>query len=310
MNRVKQVVGTAVLAAGLCVCPAWGQGVATTPTGQLNPNTGVPQMDTLIRMSRKITVDFTDRSLRDVMEFIQQYTGADLDIKWRTDRFPDGLDPEEVVTARANNVSTLSLLERILEAVPADFGNDATWQMSDTGAMQIGPKSRLNQYRRIEIYDINDLLLELKDYTEVPELDLQSVLQSSRGGSGQSPFRDDQQENEEDRLTREQRAEEIIDLIIELVQPEQWVENGGEGGSIRYYRGTLIVNAPDYMHRDINGYTFWPKSRTIAGKVDGIRYVGLTTDTGISTIDDIVNQPVSAVVGGRIIRSGPPGGGG
>lgn len=43
--------------------------------------------------------------------------------------------------------------------------------MSDTGAMQVGPCERLNKFKRTEIYDISDLVLEIPNYDNAPELD-------------------------------------------------------------------------------------------------------------------------------------------
>jgi hypothetical protein len=40
--------------------------------------------------------------------------------------------------------------------------------------------------------------------------------------------------------------------------------------------------------------------------MNGRRYVSLGTDNGVSRIDGFANQEVSAVAGGRIIRSGDP----
>src|SRR5690606_5540244 len=171
-------------------------------------------------------------------------------------------------------------LEKVLDKAEVDFTQN-TWQMTEHGTMQVGPKDVLNRDKRVEIYDINDLLFVVPRYDQVPEIDLEAVLQQSEGGQGQSPFEDDDDE-EEERTTREERAEELADLIRTIVETEQWIENGGEGGSIRYWQGTLIVNAPDYMHRQINGYAWWPASHT-ARVVEGRRYVTLNVDTSIGT---------------------------
>src|SRR5690606_7280790 len=105
------------------------------------------------------------------------------------------------------------------------------------------------------------------------------------------------------------RIRNLIDLITTFVEPEQWQDNGGDGGTIRYFQGTLIVNAPDYIHRQINGYTFWP-DRSVQTLPSGRRYVSLNMDTGISTLNGFGREPVTAVVGGRLIRSGDGGPGG
>jgi hypothetical protein len=274
----------------------------------------VPQRDTLQRMMKRISVNFEEKRLEDVIMFIRDFTGADLEPMWIDDRATDGLDKERLVTIKVENVTALKLLERIMEQSRGDFGGDNAWQMSDTGALQFGPKSRLNRIRRVEIYDINDLITEIPDYRDVPRIDLQQALQASQqggGGGGQGPFSETEgNENQQRRLDREQRSQEVMDLLRNLVEMEQWIENGGEGGSMRYWQGSLIVNAPDYMHRGINGYPYWPAQATESRTVNGRRYVSLNGDTGLSRVNDIAQQPVSAVVGGEIIRSDQPPGGG
>jgi hypothetical protein len=167
----------------------------------------------------------------------------------------------------------------------------------------------------VQIYDINDLLMERPDYRDVPRIDLQQALQASQGGGGgggQSPFRNEQDRDDQAARARDRqtKADDLATLIRELVETEQWTENGGSGGSIRFYQGTLIVNAADYIHRAIDGYRYWPANQTVAMKDGkGHRYVSLTGDTGLSRVNGFGQQDVSAVVGGQIIRSSGPGGG-
>ena len=66
-------------------------------------------------------------------------------------------------------------------------------------------------------------------------------------------------------LTPEDEAQTIINLIIQFVEPDQWRDNGGDGGSITFYQGALLVRAPDYMHRQLVGYSFWPTTTTARG---------------------------------------------
>lgn len=296
-------------------------GLATAQTGQASPGrtetgsalrtTGSPQRDTLTRMMKPITIAFNETRLEDAVVFIQQVTGADLEIFWADDRNAIGLDKEMSITLPEHRGTALALLEKVLERAQAGAigGGGNTWQLSTSGAMQVGPKERLNAYRRVELYPINDLLLEIPDYGNAPEFDLQSVLQQGGqqgGGSGQSPFRNDNQDPP-DRRPIGERADEIIQLLTQLVEPEQWEENGGSGGSIRFFQGSLIVNAPDYMHRQLNGYPYWPSRATrFAMAKDGRRYVTLGVDTAIGTLNDIRNVPVTGVVPGQ---QGPGGGG-
>jgi len=267
-----------------------------------------PEAVTLARMMKPMTADFKDLTLRAIMDYIADQTKANLEIFWLDERTGVGLDPEQIISLKVENLPAITVLERVLSKAEDAFGSGNNWQMTEWGEMQVGPTSRLNRFNRTEIYDINDLLLILPEYPEVPQIDLQQALQSSQGGGGQSPFQD-QGGGETEEVPIEERAEEIVNLIQDLVEPDHWIEN--TRGSIRYFKGTVIVRAPDYVHRGIVGYTYWP-TRRLSAVVEGRRYVTMGVDTGISTIDGFGQQPVSAVVGGRIISSDPadPGGGG
>jgi hypothetical protein len=59
------------------------------------------------------------------------------------------------------------------------------------------------------------------------------------------------------------RAEQIIELIIDLVEPAGWARNGGNWASIRYTDGVLIVRAPDFIQREIGGYPPVPKPKRV-----------------------------------------------
>ena len=52
----------------------------------------------------------------------------------------------------------------------------------------------------------------------------------------------------------QEKAEELIAIITELVEPNLWNINGGTAAYIRYYEGNLIIRAPDFVQRQIGGY--------------------------------------------------------
>lgn len=220
------------------------------------------QRETLSRMMVPITIELSDNRLEDVVRFISDFTGADLEPIWRTDRDADGLDKEARVTVSVTNVTVLAFLERILRQSNDGFIEN-TWQLGESGALEFGPKSRLNRLAFLKTYDIQDMLYEIPDFVDVPTLDLDQILQQSGqqgGGGGGSIFQGDQEGGAVQR-PREELAQELINLIIENIEPEQWIDNGGDGGTIRYYNGFLLVRAPDYMHRQLGGYPFMSQRR-------------------------------------------------
>jgi anti-sigma28 factor (negative regulator of flagellin synthesis) len=238
-----------------------------TPT---TVSTGIPQKDTLLRMMTPISVDFQERRLEDVLNFIKSVTTADIDIMWMDDKGNSGLDKETLITAKVDNMSMLRLLEIVLEkASTADANlatNMPTWQMTESGAMQIGPRDRLNKFRRVELYAVNDLLLETPNYDNAPEFDLQAALQDRGrgGGGGQSPFTEAGDEDPAKRPLQEK--------VDELQS---------------------IITAPDYIHRQLNGYPYWPAGTKIT-KSNGRRYVTLGIDNSFSGVRSIQTVPVTA----------------
>ncbi len=272
----------------------------------------IPQRATAQKLLRPVTVSFQDQRLEDVFNFVRDFTGANILPLYADDKFPDGLDPDTTITLDVQGVSALQLIEMVLEQAESEFSTDGnSWQFTPTGTFEAGPKERLNKHRRIEVYNIADMLILVPDYPDAPTFDLNSILQSSGGGGGgQSPFQGGNQNQANTVVPLEDRADDIRLLLTELVEPLQWIDNGGESASIRYWQGNFIVNAPDYVHRELNGYPWWPASATRVTMVQGRRYVTLNSESSFAEVEDLVNQPVSAVVGGRIVRSDDPGGGG
>jgi hypothetical protein len=258
------------------------------------PTTVRPEAATLSRMQKRLTVSFSEMRLEDIFKYIAEATGADFEVLWTDDRSPEGFNKDTPLSIEAKALPALTLLERIVTKAAAadDITGGATWQMTESGSMQIGPKSRLNKYKRVEVYSIEDLLLDVPNFENAPDFNLQSVLQSGQGGGGQSPFQDgaNGQQDDQNRQTRDQKVQEVIDLITKLVETDQWVDNGGDGATITPFRGTLIIDAPDYVHRGVNGYPYWTGGST-AGRRGG-RWVGISGRTSNSQVDGITNTPV------------------
>lgn len=96
-----------------------------------------------------------------------------------------------------------------------------------------------------KIYPIQDLLLRVPQYSNVPVIDLDASLQRSG-----NVFRD----TTGDQLPPAGRAnpQEIIGLIQDFVQPDIWFSD--PNCSIRYFQGSLVIRAPESVHQEISTY--------------------------------------------------------
>ncbi|HMN40107.1 MAG TPA: hypothetical protein PKE29_04625 [Phycisphaerales bacterium] len=312
--KTLSMIAAMVLASGSAAGFAAGQTGAGQTDAVARSSSVRPEVSTLAKMNRRMSLKVEDTRLEDVLKFIQDVTQAELEAFWTSDG-GIGLDKDKKITVNIKNQPALYALEMVLEKSRGDSFSESTWQMSESGAIQIGPKEALNKFKRIVMYNIDDLLIVIPRYTEVPQIDLNNVLSSSGGGGGgQSPFSGDNSTNSplDQQPTKEERAKKITDLLTSLVESQQWQDNGGDGATLHYFNGTLIINAADYIHRQINGYPYWPSgTRRIARAPGERRWVTLNMDTGIGTVDKIRPVPVTAVAGGQGGgATGTPGGGG
>jgi hypothetical protein len=271
------------------------------------PSSGNAARDNMVKMQKLISFDFNESRLEDVMAYITKETGVAFEVLWGSGG--DGLDKEATITLSVKDMEALTALEKIFETLTSGgvSSTDAsTWQFTQYGAMQIGPKKLLNKYKRVEVYDVNDLLFEIPVYDDVPQIDLQALQGGGGGGGGsaRSPFgggggqgNRNNQRGEQRELRRRTRISEIQNLITKTVEADQWALQGGEGGQIEIYEGHFVVLAPDYLHRALVGYTWWPRSSTAGTRQR--RYVSLNTDAANSSIKSVENVPVIAAPGGR-----------
>jgi type II secretory pathway component GspD/PulD (secretin) len=203
------------------------------------------------------TVAFADNAMADVIQFFQTITQLNVDTDWQSlDRI--GIQRETPISLNLSNVSARTLLDRIVEkASGPDAFSRADWAVQD-GVVMIASEERIRRNTALVIYDVRDLLIEVPDYTDVPRIDLNQALQAGgQGGAGGSPFGGGGQEDDREELLRdrEERLDDLIDIITENVDYEGWVDNGGTTGRIQRLvnQGNLIITNTPRNHRAIAG---------------------------------------------------------
>ena len=244
-----------------------------------------------------LSAEFNNTELRDVMQFLKDSTGINMTIKWLTGSSSTGLDPELPVTMSIDHQPALDVLERILDSSSLD-GEEFSWQLHH-GILEIGPKEWLGRKsaQLIRTYDIENLIFEIPDFDNAPTLDLGNfgggggglgggggvggglggggggAGGSGGGGGGGNPGSLSPTDEEE-------RIEKLIQIIVDFVEPTAWNRNGGSWASIREYRGSLIIRAPDFVQRQLEGYPFEPirpagstSNRSLSYEQDGISVI-------------------------------------
>lgn len=280
----------------------------------------------------KVSADFNETPAKDAFEYLKTVLGVPLVVRYDTDRnATSGIDPDATITLEVTQAPALEVLKLMLQQV--EDLDPCTWQLRD-GYIEVGTKERLSApaARELRMYPIRDLLFEPPYFDNAPDFNLNSSIQqggggqggqggggggfggggggfggggggggfggggggSGGGGGGGGIFGEPGDAPE--RKSTEEKVQELIDVILETVEPDAWVDNGGDAATIRFYQDVLIIRAPDYIQRQIGGYDFAPRPPR---RVVGSRYVDLTTSVGIAENVRFRPQTVTGAAGGN-----------
>lgn len=202
-------------------------------------------------------------ALVDCIDFLRDVSSANLHVNWRALELI-GIGKDVAISLDLRDVSLRTALRLML--AQADPAGMVTFYLDD-GVIEITTRDLADSRLITKVYFVDDLLMVIPNFRG-PDLNLESTHASggrssgSGGGggggsrSGQSLFDDQQGADGEDEVeqptTKAERADQLIRLIQDIVQPDIWRDNGGVA-SIRYFNGHLVVTAPRSVHEAIGG---------------------------------------------------------
>lgn len=232
----------------------------------------------------RLSVDFRETPARDALDYIKTTLGINLIARYNDEATGVGIDPEALITLELDDVPSLEVLQLVLEQCAGVNGQDATWQVRN-GFIEVGTKDRLSAApaRYTVVYDVDDLLYEVPKFDDAPQIQLDEIYRNYPYGyapylvggpyppagpfvSGHSisgaiggPSTSLGPGPGNTTGERDARGQELADHVTMIVEPDAWERNGGTWASIRYTQGVLIVNAPEFIQRQIGGSRPVPK---------------------------------------------------
>jgi type II secretory pathway component GspD/PulD (secretin) len=202
--------------------------------------------------SSRTNLDLNENRFEDAVKFLQGVTQINFDVDWEA-LAAVGVERDTLVTLKLNNATVKTILDRLTAKVSRDQFAKAGWSVSE-GVVVVSSDEALRRNRTLVIYNIQDLLFEIPNYPDVPQIDLNNVLQQSQGGGGggQSPFTN-VNNTAPPAPDREARIRQIVDIIQQNVDFDGWKDNGGETGALQELNGSLIITNTPTNHREIVG---------------------------------------------------------
>ena len=214
----------------------------------------------------------TSVNLKDIpgklaLEIWSNQTNVPLVVNWKSLE-AQGIDPTTPINLTLGKVPAEVVLNLIIQQMhPDPIANDRLLLDVQQWYVRVMTKEDALRRSTTKLYFIGDLLMDIPNFDNAPGFDLNDALSNtSSGGSGQGTtggnrggggdrglFDTDDDDRDEPRLSKEEKAERIADMIRNTIEPDIWRANGGEYGSVRYFRGMLVVKAPEFVHEQIGG---------------------------------------------------------
>ena len=197
---------------------------------------------------------FTGVTFGDAIEFLRDVAGVNIHVNWKALE-GEGVTADTPINLRLRSVTLRKVMNLLLSE--ASGGDNLTWHV-DQGVVEITTRELADKKMYTKVYPIHDLIMDVPDFIG-PNMSLQSAsdqAQQGGGGGGSGGLfgqsGDSSRDDEEQTPNRDERGQQLVDLIMETVRPDIWAANGGTA-SIRYFNGSLIVTAPRSVHQAIGG---------------------------------------------------------
>lgn len=207
-----------------------------------------PRATTNLLLERRLSLDTPPLPLDQLLAAVTTLSGVKIEALWEKANDSSGLSKDFELGLSMRNKTVREVLEKIGEALEAE-GKPSTWQVLADGRLQFGAKESLNRYQERRIIDPRDLVAEVPLFDGAPEFNLNGAL--TQGGGGGGSIIGEPRESSSPRRTAQDGLERLKEILMETVEPEQWRDVGGTGGSIRIYNGNLLVEAAPYILRGL-----------------------------------------------------------
>ncbi len=211
-----------------------------------------------LKLRDPVPISFEANKLVNVIDYLRNTTGVNVFVNWAAIEAA-GVEPDAPITLQLSNVPAEQALRLVLAQVGSEF-DPVTYSIID-GIVTVSTERDLQKTTDRRTYDIRDLLVQVPNFTDAPQFDLNEALSNTSsggsggggGGGGGDIFGDDGGETNEEQPSRGELIEQIVNLIQDSIgRQEQWAAYGGDVSSVSELNGQLIVKSTPENHRQID----------------------------------------------------------
>ena len=206
----------------------------------------------LAALDRHIPGRFENNTLADIIVYLTKTSQQDFDVDWNSLR-NIGVDPETRISLDLNDKPVSVVLDRVLARASRDRQTRASFTVLN-GIVTIASEDALRQSTVTQPYNITDLLVEVPNFVDAPDMDLARLIAESSGrGDRRSAGPFGTIAKKDSAPGREQRITKLVAVVQDTVDPQSWRDHGGDTGAIQELNGSLIITTTPANHREIAG---------------------------------------------------------
>ncbi|MCH8822591.1 MAG: hypothetical protein IH984_03690 [Planctomycetes bacterium] len=218
------------------------------------------QDEAIVRMLQETLVDASyDRIDFDrVVDDWRDRFGLNIHVSWgQLEKV--GVRRDHRIEIKLKQVPIETVLDIVLRE--ASGSTDLVKYIVSSGILMISTEAIVREPTVLRTYDVTDLIesgYALRRFANTPVLGLKltgrefvggEVRRGGGGGSGGGIYGDAL--DGPDRLSEMELIGGIIDLLLELVKPDSWIDNGGETGSVRVFDSTFFIRQTIRGHQKV-----------------------------------------------------------
>lgn len=220
-----------------------------------------PPRNTLALLNERIPeVSFEDAPFDQVMNWVADYTNTNVVVRWQALELL-GVERDKPITIRVRNLRLSQVLWMIMNEAG---GTDIKLAYRASGNLLVlSTAEDLGQEMLVRVYDVSDLLVRVPRFRGGPRIDLTQQSGAGAGGSSQNIFggssssggtddSEDDQGGQGGGQQNDEQTQRLIDLIVQTVEPDSWVQNNGLG-TIQAYGRQLVVRNNILVHEELGG---------------------------------------------------------
>ena len=168
-------------------------------------------------LEAKINVAFDQTPIEEVLDFLGQHIERPLYVHW-SDLEDQGLYREEMeLTLNVSGLSLKRTMELVLDQIN-NYVDSAEWCFSED-LVELGTRSKFSRRDAVLVsYDITNVLVSMSRRFD---------------------------------LEYEDASEQVVDLLTNFVEPDDWVHNGGDLAQVQILGAKMFIQAPRPMHQQI-----------------------------------------------------------